>query len=178
MSAVVMRNTRQAEAPPTPPLREDGSLHLYAMQFDDGERIAYADTPEDLLAALVPGYAERTDQQRLEARIRLAIRAQIAIQAGINADLTPEAAAVLTAEEWAVLNGSRHEQPRVDFWDPDVPLVLVETGYAPYTDVDQPISGMADVQDPPNIIWLRPVDEREFLESLHRSAFINLMKAL
>lgn len=177
MSAVVVRNSRHGQAPPEPPRRTDGELYPYAMYFDGLERIAYADTLADLLDALVGGYGEGDGQERLVARIRLAIRAQVVTQACLNADVEPDVWNALTDEQRAVLTGSRHEQPRVDFWDPEVVLVLVETGYAPYTDIDQPISGIADVQNPPNMLWLRPIDECEFLESLHEAGFIRLHQA-
>jgi len=114
------------------------------------------------------------EDDRLVARTRLAVRAQVRIQALINADVDPAVWNALSAEDRQVLTGSRHEQPRIDFWDPEIPLVLVETGYAPWTDVDQPISGIADVQFPPNMIWLRPVDEAAFLASLDRAGFVGL----
>ncbi|PRY39342.1 hypothetical protein LY71_12111 [Geodermatophilus tzadiensis] len=178
MSAVVIQNSRQGQPPPPAPRREDGGLYLYSMFFDGFESIAFADKPEELLAVLILGYDEMDDAGRLEHRIRLAIRAQVVVQAYINADLDAEDAEPLTEEERAILHGPRHEQPRVDSWDPQVPLVLVETGYAPYTDIDQPIPGIADVQDPPNLIWLRPIDEYGFLESLHQAGFIALHEAV
>jgi hypothetical protein len=176
VTAVIRKNVRRGSA--TPPLRDDGALHAFAMFFDGDERIAYADAHEDLLAVLIDGYAAMDEQDRLAARIRLAVRAQVRIQAALNADVDPAVWNALDAEDREVLTGSRHEQPRIDFWDPEVPLVLVETGYAPFTDVDQPISGIADVRYPPNMIWLRPAEERDLLESLDRAGFIRLHQAV
>ncbi len=177
MSAVITKNTRQGQAP-EPPHRADGERFLYAMFFDGNERIAYADALADLLDVLIHGYADMDEQERLVARIRLAIRAQITTQAYINGDVEPEEWNALTDEQRSVLTGPRDTQPAVDFWDPEIPLVLVETGYAPYTDIDQPISGIADVQNPPNMIWLRPIDEWDFLESLDSTGFIRLHEAV
>jgi hypothetical protein len=176
VTAVIRKNGRRGQA--TPPRRDDGALHAYAMFFDGDDRIAYADVLEDLLAVLIEGYPSMDEEDRLVARIRLAVRAQVWIQALINADVDPAVWNALSAEDRGVLTGSRHEQPRIDFWDPEIPLVLVETGYVPYTDVDQPISGIADVRYPPNMIWLRPVDEWDLLESLSEAGFVRLHQAV
>jgi hypothetical protein len=186
VSVVVIRNSREAGEAPTSPVHEDGARFPYAMKFDGQKFTAYADTPEELIATLVPGYAELDAQNQQVARIRLAISVQTARQAQINADAQEgDEWDALTPEEQALLNGPRYEQPHGwgesdgmgDVWDSPVPLVLVETGYAPYTDFDRPISGIADVLDPPNIIWLRPVDEWEFLLSLDNAGFIDLFEA-
>lgn len=178
MSAVIVRNSRASQAPPPPPRRDDQRPYRYAMFYDGWKLIAYADTAVGLLDALVPGYANRDEQGRLEARVRLAIAARVLVQAMINLGTDPAVMDALTAEERAALMNPGFAQPRVDFWDPAVPLVLVESGYAPYTDIERPISGIADVQNPPNIIWLRPVDEWEFLESLAIAGFVGLTEAI
>lgn len=187
MSATVVRNTREGAAPAEPPRREDGAMFPYAMLFDGGKFVAYGDDLADLLDALRPEYLTLDAAEQLQARIRLAVDAQVAIQAQINASVKPEAWNALSEEERAVLTGPRYEQPRLNFqspdspeegfWDAEVPLVLVDSGYAPYTGIDRPISGIADVENPPNMIWLRPIDEYEFLTSLSDAGFINLMQA-
>lgn len=178
MTAVIDRNTREGAEPADPPRHDDGTLYPYAMFFDGNKYVAYADELADLLDALKPGYAAMADEKaQLEARIRLALDAQVKIQAVINAEVAPEAWAALTDEQRAVLSGPRFEQPRVDFWDPEVPLVLVDSGYAPYTTLDRPISGIADVENPPNMIWLKPIDEWEFLQSLSDAGYIVLHQA-
>src|SRR3712207_6736660 len=74
MNAVITKNTRQGHTP-EPPRHANGDLYLYAMYFDGDERIAYADTLEDLLDVLMHGYAAMDEQECLAARIRLAVRA-------------------------------------------------------------------------------------------------------
>jgi hypothetical protein len=177
MSTLVVRNSRQGEEPVTPPTHDDGTLYPYCMYYDGAKFAAFADDPTDLIAVLVPGYQDLNEADRLQARIRLAIDAQVRTQALINAEADRAEWEALTDEQRTVLSGPRFEQPRVDFWDPQIVLVLVETGYAPYTDIDQPISGIADVQNPPNILWLRPLDEWDLLESLAQAGFIGLHQA-
>jgi hypothetical protein len=177
VSAVIVRNSRHSQAPPPPPRRDDQMLYAYAMFYDGWKYIAYADSAVGLLDALLPGYAYQDEQWRLEARIRLAIAARVLTQAMINAGTDPAVMNTLTAEERSVLTDRGFAQPQVDVWQPAVPLVLVESGYAPYTDIERPISGIADVRNPPNIIWLRPADDWEFLESLATAGFIGLTEA-
>ncbi|MGV8910495.1 MAG: hypothetical protein ACOH1Y_16050 [Propionicimonas sp.] len=186
MSSVVTRNTRMVDEPPAPPYKDDGTMFLYSMFFDGDKFIAYADEPADLLESLIPGYNEMDEQSQVQARIMLAVTVQTQAQAYINAD--PENAekiAALTDKEHDALTSPRHTQPHGwgpdpqmgDFWDSEVPLVLVETGYAPYTTLDRPMSSIAHVVDPPNMIWLRPQDEWEFLLSLHRVGSIRMHQA-
>lgn len=186
MSTQVIRNSRAAEPAPVSPVHEDGTRYPYAMHFDGDKFIGYADTPTELLGILIEGYEELESQDAQVARIRLAISAQVAAQAQINADAMATGAwESLSESEQALLNGPRFEQPHGwgdpnemgDVWDSKIPLVLVETGYAPYGEVDKPISGIADVLNPPNIFWLRPVDEWEFLQSLHHTGFISVFEA-
>lgn len=177
MAAVVVRNSRAGQEPPPPPTHEDGTLYPYAMFYSGYKFIAYADSPGDLLSELVSGYAERDDEGRLRARIALAVDAQIAAQARINADLNEQTWDGLSEQEKTVLQSPRFEQPSVDVWSSSVPLVLVDTGYAPYTRLDRPISGIADVVNPPNIWWIRPLDEWEFLVSLAAVDYIGLQES-
>lgn len=183
----MIRNSRGGGEAPTSPVHEDGTRYPYAMHFDGGKYIGYADSPAELLGLLINGYADLDPQGQQEARIRLAIGVQTVVQAAINAEaMSSDAWEELSDEERAILNGPRYEQPHGwgdpegmgDVWESeDVPLVLVETGYAPYSDIDKPISGIADVLNPPNIYWLRPVDEFEFLTSIANTGHIDLYEA-
>lgn len=186
MSVEVIRNSRAGDEAPASPVHEDGTRYPYAMHFDGSKYIGYADSPTELLGLLIDGYADLDPQEQQVARIRLAIGVQVAVQAVINAEaMSSDAWDELSDEERAILNGPRFEQPHGwgdpegmgDVWDSEIALVLVSTGYSPYADADKPISGIADVLDPPNIIWLRPVDEFEFLTSIANTGHIDLYEA-
>lgn len=186
MTAVTMRNTREGADPVDPPVHEDGTLYPFSMYYDGDKRVAFADTPAALLGVLIPGYEDlETEQERVKARILLATTAQVALQAQINAEIDEEAWAALSETERTVLSGPRFEQPHGwgdgemgDVWEPAIPLVLVETGYAPYVpERPQPISGLGDVENPENMIWLRPAEEWEFLASLASAGYIGLYEA-
>lgn len=186
MSVEIIRNSRAgSEGSPESPVHDDGSRFPFAMYFDGGKFIAYADSPTDLMDALIPGYAEMAVEDQEVQRIKYAVRAQVAAQAMINAETDPQVWDSLSEVEQGVLNGPRFEQPHGwseddefgDVWSSKVVLVLVETGYAPYTDRAKPVSGIADVLNPPNIAWLRPADEWEFLQSLAQIEQIQLFEA-
>lgn len=186
MSFEVIRNSREAEEAPASPVHSDGTRYPYAMRFDGDKYVGYADTATELLGLLIDGYADMDPQGQQVARIKLAVAAQTVTQAQINAETDPDVWEALSETEKAILNGPRFEQPHGwggddpmgDVWEPEEPvLVLVETGYSPYSDVDRPISGIADVLDPPNIAWIRPVEEFEFLTSLANIGYISLFEA-
>lgn len=185
MTAVIMRNTREGEDPVQPPLHDDGTLYPYAMYFNGYKDVAFADTPEDLLDVLIQGYSDlEGEQARAKARILLAVSAQVALQAQINADVDPAAWDALPDAQRDALTGPRYQQPHGwgdgelgDVWESTIPLVLVDTGYKPYTDIQVPISGMGDVENPENMIWLRPADEWDFLVSLGAAGWIGLNEA-
>lgn len=186
MGAQIVRNPRAAaEQEPEVPLHADGSRYPFRMVYDRGERIGYADTPVDLMDLLIPGYAALNEQDQAVARIRHAVRVQVALQAEINANVDPEEWAALSDVERKVLNGPRFEQPIGwsedaefgDVWESEIPLILVETGYEPWLARPKPVSGIADVINPPNIVWLRPQDEWEFLQSLSLAGDIVLQES-
>lgn len=186
MSVVVLPNSRAAEAPVTPPVHEDGTRFPFQMHYRGEEEIAFADSPAELLGVLISGYEEMDPAEQQRARIRFAIHVQVVTQAQINAEAQAgDDWDALSEVEQAVLSGPRFEQPAGwggddpmgDVWEAKVPLVLLDTGYAPYTDTDRPISGIADVANPPNMIWLRPVDEWEFLLSLAGAGYIRIFEA-
>lgn len=185
VTAVILRNTREGEDPVQPPLHDDGTLYPYAMYFNGYKDVAFGDTPEDLLDVLIKDYSTLdSEQERAKARILLAVGAQVALQAQINAEVDPADWDALSDAEREALSGPRYQQPHGwgtgelgDVWESTVPLVLVETGYKPYTDIQVPISGMGDVENPENMIWLRPADEWEFLTSLSSAGYIGLSEA-
>jgi hypothetical protein len=186
VSVEVIRNSREGDEAPISPVHADGTRFPYAMHFDGAKYVGFADSPTELLGLLIPDYEEMDPQEQQVARIRLAVNVQVAVQAQINAEaMSSDAWDDLSDEERAILNGPRFEQPHGwgdpdemgDVWDSEIPLVVVETGYAPYTSFDRPISGIADVLDPPNMVWLRPVEEFEFLSSMANTGYIDLYEA-
>lgn len=164
--------TMEAPQPLGPPTREDGSLYLYEMVYAGMTRRAYEDTPEALMAHLIPGYLTMGEKARWQARLGLAVKAQVQVQAIVN---TMDSFHTLTEDQQAILQGPRHEPPVVATWECPVPLVLVASFYRPAGTAPRPVSnnGME-----PNVIWINPSDDLTLLESLHDLDVISLHMAL
>lgn len=154
------------------PTKADGSFYRFEMVADGGWHRYYDDEPAALVAFLIPGYLDLNEEDRLAARIRHAVDLQVRLQARLNTFFSN---APRTNEEHSILTGPRHKQPDIDTWGCEVPLVLVDAFYGPYTDAPTPISLLSDVAFPPNLWWLRPAEgDMEYLRSLHETSLIDL----
>lgn len=175
MAAVVLRNNVEADGPIVAPTHADGTGYRYCLYFNGYAAVAFADTHEDLLDALIPGYAEMSEEDAAFERIKLAGAVAAVVQAEILASVDREA---VSDDDWAVLVAPRlGRQPRADWWACEVPLVVVETGYEPFTDVPRPASALSAAADAPNLWWIRPAEEEDFLLSLHEVGFVRLMES-
>lgn len=172
MTATIVSNTFEDLAPVPAPLHEDGTPFLYEMLFNAYADRAYADNPEDLLDCLIPRYATMTASERLAARLSHAVRVQTTVQADINYE--HDNLTGCTPEEIEVLTCTRSVPPNVGTWSCEVPLVLVDVFYQPAGDLTPIVSGIADVTNPPNVYWLRPSDEDDYLASLAYVGFVGL----
>jgi hypothetical protein len=175
MTAVRMPNNMEGDGPVIPPLHENGQAFAYCMYFNGNVDVAFADTLNDLLDALIPGYTSLNGADQDFQRIRLSQSVAAQVQAEILASLEPNQ---VTAEEYAVLSAPRGiSQPRADWWTCPVPLVVVETGYEPFTAIPRPASGLSDGLSAPDNLWfIRPSEEEDFLISLHEVGYIRLME--
>jgi hypothetical protein len=170
MASVVIANA-QERAEPSVPRRADGGLYRYEMIFAGFAARVYADSVTELCEHLIAGYAELdNDVAQAAARIQHAVRVQVQFQADIVAQHGMEGC---TATERKLLLGSRHEPPVVGEWQPDVPLVLVDVYYEPLGPLPQP-KGKPRSGGPEgsNLIWLRPGDEADLVESLAQVGLI------
>ena len=164
--AVVIRNTTSADAPPAAPVKDDGRPYRYEMIFAGATRRAYADTMAELVDALSPGYASlATDRERDEARVSLALDAQVRVQADVAASGRLRDC---TDDERTLILGGRHEPPSPATWKAPVPLVLITSFYQPYGALPRP-AGPAGQQ-----IWLDPGDDRSLLTTLHAAGFVQV----
>ena len=175
MAAVVLRNNVEADGPIVAPTHEDGTGYRYCLYFNGYATVAFADSYLDLLDALIPGYADLSEEDAAFERIKLAGGVAAVVQAEILAQVDRED---IADEDWAVLIAPRlGAQPRADWWTCEVPLIVVETGYEPFTDVPRPASGLSAAADAPNLWWIRPAEEEDFLLSLHEIGFVRLMES-
>lgn len=195
MVAIVTTNnihSRDNRAP-APEVKDDGSNYPWRMFFDNNQRIVDADTTDELLSFLIPNYDVMDETARYDARVSLASQVRLLARATVLANLTPEQAETIKDWEWDVLTYSEETgdgtadpygwgdgtQPIgtdnpdvVDEWSSEVPLILLDINYHPYTDIYRPVSSEGDYAEVKNIIWLRPNSELQLLTSLSRIGYI------
>jgi hypothetical protein len=173
MSAVVIANSSEADPPPPAPAHPDGRPYRFELIYAGGRLRAYADQPAALVEALSgqAGYTELDDAGRYRVRLRAAVDAQVRLQAELNDEHGLDGC---TEAEVEVLAGARDVPPQPAEWGAGVPLALVEDFYAPQGDLPRPTSTVADVEQPPNLVWLRATDDLGLLESLHQAGHLQL----
>jgi hypothetical protein len=174
MSAVVIPNSTAAGPPPPAPTHpDDGHPYRFELIYAGGRLRAYADHPAELVEVLTgqPGYPELDDPARYGVRLRAAVDAQVRLQAELNDEHGLDGC---TPTERALLLGARDVPPQLEEWGAGVPLVLVDGFYQPQGDLPRPTSTLADVDQPPNLVWLRVGDDLELLESLHHAGYLQL----
>lgn len=175
MSIIVGKNNRAEDGPVTPPEHPEGGSWPLCMYYRDGLMVAFADSYAELIFALIPGYQEMDEDEKAYQRVRLAQGAAAQVQGRILAQVDRND---VSDADWDVLVAPRgQEQPRADWWTSDVPLVVVETSYEPFTGVPRPASGLHADDAETNLWWVRPGEEDDFLVSLHEIGYIRLMQA-
>jgi hypothetical protein len=173
---------------PAPALKENGENYPWRMFFDNNQRIVDADTTVELLDYLIDGYQVLNTEERHEARINLARGVQQLARGVIASQVEPDD---VSDWEWSILvygdqeagldpygwgDGTgelgKYDPEVIDVWSSKHQLVLLESTYAPYTDIARPMSSEGDYKYVKNIIWLEPEHEEDFLRSLSRIGFI------
>lgn len=149
---------------------ETGEPFLYTMEI--GERTVYADTNEELVAAILgEDYLDEDDPEtafgaRLEGAITIAtaIQESIVASAVARGDLDEE-----TEEQvWTPLLETRETaEPADGRWDHRVPLVLVRSLFMPFVDRSVPFG---------NILWIDPIDDVSLLDTVQDSGLIRLVE--
>lgn len=158
-------------------VREDGSKWPFAMA--KGAKIVFADCAKDLLSHVIHSDYGDYDEtiagntKALIARWQSAVATAGDIQSLLCADKAVEGKFDPAAETEDVLTALFGDKSipveEFDTWThPDVPLVVIATDYAPFTDRTPPTG---------NLIWLDPSDEVAYLHSLANAGVIDLYTA-
>lgn len=185
-----VRQSRDTRAP-SPKLKKDGSAYPWRMFFDDNSKIVDADTLAELIEQLLPGYMELDELGQAEARRRHVAQVAFNLKANILGGLSYEEQESLSEWEFEVLSSdeplekvyplgtirnsdSEDEDESIlgELWSSDVPLVLEEENFIPFTTVMPPVSSYGDYKLVPNIIRLASSSEEKYLESLARVGII------
>lgn len=134
-----------------------------------GARTVQADRNDELLAALIGAeYLEETDPEvQFLMRLEQAIVITTAVQESIVAAAVQHGDLDETTDEhvWTTLLAQRETADPGVRWEHRIPLVLVSSLFAPYTDRDQPIG---------NIAWIDPTDDVTMLDTLQALGVIEL----
>lgn len=163
---------------PTPINPDTRESYRYCLVLPSNEEMMFADTMPDLVDGLIPGYQRMNVDEAAEARILYAGHAAAWLQARVIATLTDEEIAALDPADILTLLAPRlgPDAPQADWWRLDIPLYVVETSYQPYTDLLRPASDKDGRKDLDTIVWIRPVETEDFLQSMHEAGFIRLME--
>jgi len=167
----IIKNVTEMYQPPEPPRKEDGSQFEFEMLADGGNSRVYADTPEEFLGYLIPGYEAAGEVEQLTSRILYANTAAVALQAYAVSDADVE----LTEEERRILEAPRDVPPQVTMWESEIPLVLVTTYYQPQGVLLRPTGRALGIgEEGGNLSWLDPSGDIELIFSLAQAGWINL----
>jgi hypothetical protein len=162
----------EGELPDTMPTREDGNPFPFAMAYQD--RAVLADTRTELVADLIEGYAEIPDTEEgnadaLVARFETGVHVADQFQQIIAAQHVEEGRFDTKVESedtlTAIFTPRREKLGEIAPWDHVVPLVLISTDYAPFTEVPAPEG---------NIRWVNPYTETTFLDTMAELGVIEL----
>ena len=154
--------------------RPDGSP--WPLLLVHGSDVTGADTAGELLAVLIPGYENLTDDdaghdealwRRYESAVATANELQETLLAASGQRGDFDAARADEASLTALLADKtvpcRHTQ-----WRHPVPLVLIDTDYEPFTPRPRPEG---------RVIYLRPAQEHDYLASLAEAGLIQYLVA-
>lgn len=156
MAATRIRTRRGAD--PAAPTKPDGTRYRFELIDPDDRWRAYADEPADLVAELIPGYADADDGDRAAARLSMARRLRAGFQAELMASVDGRE---YTDEQQLALRGTG-DPAAVTTWTTQPPLVLIEGPYRPAGPLPRPAA-----QPPAEILWIDPADDEALLRSLH-----------
>lgn len=159
--------------PDTLPAREDGTPYPFAAAWEDAA--VFTDTRTELTAALIPGYEdipEGPDQAadslyaRYESAVAIANNRQAVLAAIAQEEGTFDPSLETEDTLTALFTPKDQKIDEINQWDHEyVPLVLVASGYAPYTATQQPTG---------NVQWIDPYTETTFLDSLAAIGMLEL----
>lgn len=154
------------------PQRPGGSA--WPLLLIHGDRITGADTATELLAQIIPGYADLPDDDtghddalwpRYESAVATAVELQetLIAAAAENGDFD---AATAGEEVLTALLTAKTIPYTAPAWRQSVPLVLIDTDYQPFTSRPRPDG---------RVIFLRPAQERDYLASLAEAGLVQYL---
>lgn len=138
----------------------------FALLMSGSADVVFAETRSGITDLVVAGHGEAdSDEDRVGLRsdflAELAAHVQGAVLSSVGTGGLDEDALTVLLHDRAT------DVVELEEWDSNVPLLLMATGYAPYTDVPAPVGD--------TILWLDPATETTFLDSLARAGVAELL---
>lgn len=202
MSYVVVRDYVQDDIASNPSLNPEGEVYDWWMvDSRRPEYVIYADTYHDLAKVLCRDNLEGSPEENMDALINAGMEATKSLKKQLKDVINSEP---ITVPQWeaeiivaslanpeACIYGwgdgnkdfivepipSKKSETR-DIWDSQVPLILFELHYAPYTELQYPLSGYGEAIHPANIKWVRVSSEYSFIDSLYVAGLIDFGRTL
>ncbi|AUG29396.1 MULTISPECIES: hypothetical protein [Microbacterium] len=144
------------------------------LTIPDGTQIE-AESRTAIVDEIIPGHGTLPEGEdgaaaaltlREEHLADIAHRAQAVVMAALT-EAGPSAISTLSEEALTAIYHDRSTQSvEIEAWESDIPLFLLATAYAPYTERPRPIGGQ--------IVFLDPLNETTFLDSLVAAGFAEL----
>lgn len=137
-------------------IARDGNTPWYAALTQSDGSTVFADTITELVQHLIPGYAPDAStaegaRDALDVRYNFSVEEAAIIQAGVIAaasGLGIFSAATTSEDDLGILFSPKDATPTgFAEWKLNVPLVLISTDYAPFTDIQAP-TGQVQFIDP------------------------------
>ncbi len=162
----ILQNTSKAELPIEPPIKKDGSYYPLEMLFNGLWECVYSDTYDELLEILIPGYIAGNEEERAYLITSYFQQAAAIAQALFLNNFDPSE---YNDEEKAILLAHKYNPVEIDTWASEIPLILLDVCYEPYTNVAKPQAVGDGV-----ILWLKIGNAETVLRSLSSIGNINL----
>lgn len=175
MTRVLLANNRASRdtVAPAPSVDENGLAYPWRMFFNGGSEIVDASDLDELVDVLIPGYLDLDTAGRMEARVKYAQGLILRLKASVLVSLSNEDREAL--EDWelefleadpTVVTWEKEDDETIRVWKSDLPVMLIDVYYAPYTDTPRPISKHGDFDTTANVVFFKAIDDESFLTTL------------
>lgn len=164
MALYIVQGNIDADGPITPPQKTK-----YAMSFEAGSKVAFADSFDELLVALVPGYNVVNTDIQLELRFSLATTLAPIIQANALDIELPEASQGAMLDLHAQWIAGTASSKDLTAWENSGPI-------APLLGICRSLSSHSHTAEDDSFYWwICPATSESLLRSLHSFGIVRLM---
>lgn len=165
------------------------------------EDVIYADSHHDMALALSRQPRDGTPDENMSGRINAGLDAMFSLKKQLKDIIRSEPIMVPQWEAEIIMASLRYPEDLVygwgdgnndfiveevptknfetrDVWNSQVPLILFELHYEPYTHLQAPLSGYGEAMHPTNIKWVRVSSDYAFIDSFHVAGLIEYGRTL